>query len=113
MKRPTPFWKHFFGFYLAMYALMIICTALFFFEVKEWDAATVWVLLTALPVYALGYIAPGMLISALVGIVLRKKKCRAVVAAAAAGVFSALAQMLVLADFGLFRGFGFHFNMFV
>ena len=113
MKHFTPFWKRFFGFYLAIYALMILCTALFLFEVKEWDASTVWVLLTALPVYSLGYIAPGMAISALVGVIMRKSKYRAVAASAVSGAFSALAEMLVLADFGLFRGFGFHFNMFV
>ena len=113
MRPLTPFWKRFFGFYLAIYAVMILCTALFFFEVKEWDAPTVGVLLTALPLYALAYIAPGMVLSALAGAILRKRKCRDVVTSAVAGLFSALAEMLVLADFGLFRGFGFHFNMFV
>ena len=107
------FWKRFSAYYLLMYLLMMLCTALFFFEVREWSAATALLLLTALPVYSLGYVAPGMLISLLLAVILRKKKCRAAVAAVSAGACSALAQMIVLADFGLFRGFGFHFNMFV
>ena len=113
MKGFTSFWKRFFGFYLAMYAVMIVCIAPFLFEVKEWDASTAWVLLTALPVYALVYLAPGMLLTALVAAIFRKSRRRAAVAATVAGTFTALTQMLVLADFGLYRGFGFHFNMFV
>ena len=113
MRQLTPFWKRFFGFHMVMYAAMILCTIPFLFEVKEWDVSTVLVIATAIPVYSLAYMAAGMLLSALVAAILRKRKCRDVAAATVAGIFSALSQMLVLADFGLFRGFGFHFNMFV
>ena len=113
MKKFTDFLKRFFGYLIAMYIVMMLCTALFFTEVKEWDGATVAVLLTALPVYSLGYIAPGMFIALLLAAIFHKTKYFAVISASVAGLFSILAQTLVLADYGLYRGFGFHFNLFV
>ena len=113
MNNSADFWKRFFGYYTAMYIVMIVCTLPFFLEVKEWDDMTAVLMLTALPVYSLGYVVPGMIVALLLAAIFRKLSCRAVIAAVAAGIFSTLAQMLVLADYGLYRGFGFHFNMFV
>lgn len=101
------------GYFSVMYAVSALCTALFFLEVREWSPATWLLLLTALPVYAFFYIAPGMLVSLLVGGIARACGRSTYAAVLVGGVFSSLTQLLILADFGLFRNFGFHFNLFV
>ena len=101
------------GYYAVMYGVSALCTALFFLEVREWSAATWLLLLAALPFYAFFYTLPGALISLAAGAACRKRGRATTVAATVGGVLSAATQLLILADFGLFRNFGFHFNLFV
>ena len=105
------FWRSWSGYYIVVYGLMVVCTACFFGEVREWNGAAWLLLLSSLPVYALGYTLPGMLLSAAAAAVPRRWSKAA--AGGLAGFFSAAAMLLLLADLGLYHGFGFHFNLFV
>ena len=98
------------GCCVVMYALSVLCTVPFFFEVREWSVSTWLLMLTALPVYAFFYTLPAAVLSLAAGLAFRRDG-RA--AAATLGVLAAGAQLLILADYGLFRNFGFHFNLFV
>ena len=106
-------WKSLAGYYTLEYLVAGLCTALFLTEVKEWSASTWLLMLTALPVYAFFYIIPGGAVTVLAALICRRKRFAMKVSGVAAGAGSALTQILLLSDFGLFRGFGFHFNLFV
>ena len=106
-------WKSLAGYYTLEYVVAGLCTALFLTEVKEWSASTWLLMLTALPVYAFFYIIPGGAVTVLAALICRRKRFAMTVSGVAAGAGSALTQILLLSDFGLFRGFGFHFNLFV
>lgn len=105
------YWCSWCGYYLVVYLITILCTALFLTEVREWDGATILITLTDLPVYALLYTLPGALLSTAVAAVFRRG--HSLVAVFAAALFSAVTMLILLADLGLYRGFGFHFNLFV
>ena len=107
------FWRSWSGFHILVYLISIGCTAVFFAEVREWDAATIALLLIELPVYALGYVLPGALLSALTAAVCHRRRRGPAVAAAVAAFCSAAMTLLLLADLGLYHHFGFHFNLFV
>ena len=111
MKRD--FWRAWGGYYVLVYLINLGCTALFFNEVREWNAAAVLLLCTELPFYAMGYTLVGTLLSALAGAVCFRWRRAPVLAAAVAAAASAATTLLLLADLGLYHYFGFHFNLFV
>ncbi len=111
MKRD--FWRAWGGYYVLVYLVNLICTALFFTEVREWNAATVLLLCTDLPVYAMGYTLFGAFLSALAGAALFRWRRAPVLTAVVAAAASAATMLLLLADLGLYHHFGFHFNLFV
>jgi len=111
MKREE--WQALAGCGVVMYLVNLLCTATFLLEVGEWNAATALVMLTALPVYSLAYLLPGIIATAAAGLVCRKMRRGARITCVVAGAAAAATQLLILADYGLFRNFGFHFNLFV
>ena len=105
------FWRSWGGYYVIVYLIIVLCTACFFLEVREWDRSTWLLLLTGVLVYSMIYVLPGALLSAAAGAVpLRWRKAAA---GCVAGFCSAAAMLFLLADFGLYHSFGFHFNLFV
>jgi len=107
-------WRRLGGLCLLAYLLDLAIAALFLTEVKEWSAGTWVLMLASLPVYALAYTAPGAVLTLLVYAVCAKcRRARLVVAAAVGALLFSATQLLLLADFGLLRNFGYHFNRFV
>lgn len=107
-------WRKLGGYCLLAYLIDLGIAALFITEVKEYSAGTWLLLLTSLPVYALVYTAPGAVLTLLAAAVLTKCRRTRIAAAAAVGAISfGVTQLLLLADFGLLRNFGYHFNRFV
>jgi len=107
------FWRSWGGYYVPVFLVTTVCTALFFTEVREWNGATLLLMLATLPVYAFFYTLPGAVLSALAGAACCRTRAAKTVAAAVAGVCSAATTLLLLADLGLYHHFGFHFNLFV
>ena len=106
-------WRRMGGYCLAAYLINLVISLLFLFEVKAWDAMTVALMVTLMPVYALAYTVPAALLTLLPAAFVRSGRAQKIVAAVAGTVFFSATQLLLLADYGLLKNFGYHFNPFV
>jgi len=106
-------WRQLGGYCLAAYLINLVISSLFLLEVKNWDTLTLVLAATLLPVYALVYTLPSALLTLLSAAFVRPRRARRIVAAVAGTLFFSATQLLLLADYGLLKNFGYHFNPFV
>lgn len=107
-------WRKLGGWCLLAYLVDAVITLLFLTTVKKWSFGSGLLMFFCVPVYALAYTAPGALFTLLAAAAMTKfRRVRLIVAGAVGTLFFGATQLLLLADFGLLKNFGYHFNSFV
>ena len=107
-------WRKLGGFCLLAYLIDLALTLLFPTTVSKWSFGAGLLMFFSLPIYSLAYTAPGAVLTLLAAGVLAKSRRAQPIAAGIVGALCfAATQLLLLADFGLLKNFGYHFNSFV
>ena len=104
-------WRKLGGYCLLAYLVDFGITLLFLTLVKRWSPGVAVLMTVCAPVYALVYTAAAALPALIAAAALTKfRRARLVVSGCVGALFFGATQLLLLADFALFRGFGYHFN---
>lgn len=107
-------WRKLGGYCLLAYLVDVVITLLFLTTVKKWSFGAGMLMFFAVPLYAFVYTVPGMLPTLLAAAATTKfRRARLIVSAIVGAFFFGATQLLLLADYGLLKNFGYHFNSFV
>ena len=107
-------WRKLGGYCLFAYGVNVVITLLFMSVVKMWSFGAVLLMFTNVPVYALAYTLPGAILTLLAAAATVKfRRAQLIVSGLVGTLLFGVTQLLLLADFGLLKNFGYHFNRFV
>lgn len=107
-------WRKLGGYCLLAYLIDLVITLFFMTAVNRWSFGAGVLMFFGVPIYALAYTAPGAVLTLIAaGALARSRRAQPVVAGIVGALCFAATQLLLLADLGLLRNFGYHFNSFV
>ncbi len=116
MRKAKVLSAQFAAYYAVVYLILLATTALFATRIAQWSVATAVVVASALLVYPAIYLLPGLLLTGITARLTSRSSehtWRRRTLFVVAGASAALTHLLLLMDFGVLAGFGFHFNLFV
>ena len=104
-------WRKIGGYCLLAYFFDLLISLAFLTLVKKWSFGAGLMMFVGLPIYALAYTGTGAMLTLIAaGALVKFKRAQLVVSGIVGWIFFSLTQLLLLADFGLFKSFGYHFN---